>query len=96
MTPPQDPKNTSQFISTTNAHSLEAAIFATMAFKLSLEVNNNKITDSTNRFLLKVLYIACIIKKKLINFEQYACIHLHGPKIAICETVSDTVFVLNS
>ena len=36
------------------------------------------------------------IKKKKITFEQYSRIHLDGPKIAICETVSHVVFVLNS
>ena len=34
--------------------------------------------------------------KKNINFEYYVRIHLDGPKIAICETVSETVFVLTS
>ena len=53
-------------------HSLKAAIFHTLAFKLSLEINKNKITQ-----------------KSLIAF-------LKGPKIAICETASNVVFVLNS
>ena len=33
---------------------------------------------------------------KNINFEQYTRIHLDGPKIAICETASNAVFILNS
>ena len=45
---------------------------------------------------LKVFYNICKIKKKNINFEQYARIHLDSPKIAICETASNTVFKLNS
>ena len=36
------------------------------------------------------------IKKKKITFEQYSRLHLTGPKIAICETTSNVVFVLNS
>ena len=28
--------------------------------------------------------------------EQYSRLHLDGPKIAICETASNVVFVLNS
>ena len=35
------------------------------------------------------------IKKKNITFEQYSQLHLDGPKIAICETSSNVVFVLN-
>ena len=96
MTPPQDPKNKSKLLFTTNTKSLKAAIFHTMAFKISLEINIDKITDSTKTSFLKVLYNVCKIKKKQIKFEQYACIHLDGPKIAFCETVSNTVFVQNS
>ena len=35
-------------------------------------------------------------KEEKITFEQYSRIHLQGPKIAICETASNVVFVLNS
>ena len=35
-------------------------------------------------------------RRKKITFEQYSRIHLAGPKIAICETASNAVFVLNS
>ena len=75
-------------------HSLKAAIFHTMAYKLSLEINKNKITQKTLIAFLKVLYNVSQIKK--ITFEQYSRIHLTGPKIAICETASNVVFVLNS
>ena len=81
---------------TSKVHSLKAAIFHTMAFKLSLEINKNKITPKTLIAFLKVLYNVAQIKKKRIVFEQYARIHLTGPKIAICETASNMVFVLNS
>ena len=77
-------------------HSLKAAIFHTMAFKLSLEINKNKITPKTLIAFLKVLYNVAQIKKKKITFEQYSRIHLADPKIAICETASNAVFVLNS
>ena len=43
-----------------------------------------------------MLYNVCKIKKKNINFEQYARLHLDGPNIAICETASNAVFVPNS
>ena len=76
-------------------HSLKAAIFHTMAFKLSLEINKNKITPKCLIAFLNVLYNVTQIKKK-ITFEQYSRIHLEGPKIAICETASNVVFVLNS
>ena len=91
---PADSKTTTNFVSTTNANSLKAAIFHTMAFKLSLEINTNQVTISTKRSFLKILYNICKIKKK--HIEQYARIYLDGPKIAICETTSDMVFVLNS
>ena len=77
-------------------HSLKAAIFHTMAYKMSLEINKGDITLPTRRSFLKVLYNVCQIRKKDITFEQYYRIHVHGPKIAICEITSDTVFVLNS
>ena len=75
--------------------SLKAAIFHTMAYKLSLEINKNKITPKTIIAFLKDLYNVAQIKKKKIS-EQYSRIHLAGPKIAICETASNAVFVLNS
>ena len=77
-------------------HSLKAAIFHTMAYKLSLEINNNKITPKSLIAFLKILYKVAQIKKKRITFEQYSRIHVAGPKIAICETASKVVFVLNS
>ena len=67
-----------------------------MAYKLSLEINKNKITPKTIIAFLKVLYNVAQIKTKKITFEQYSRIHLTGPKIAICETASNAVFVLNS
>ena len=91
----QYPKYKTKFLLITNANSLKAAIFHTMAFKMSLEVNNDKVT-TTKRSFRKVLYHVCKVKKKNINFEQYARIHLDGPKVAVCETVSYTVFVVNS
>ena len=77
-------------------HSLKAAIFHTMAFKLSLEINKNKITPKCLIAFLKVLYNVTQMKKKKITFEQYSRNHLEGPKIAIRETASNVVFVLNS
>ena len=77
-------------------HSLKAAIFHTMAFKVSLEINKNKITPKSLIAFLKVLYNVTQIKKKKMTFYQYSRIHLEGPKIAICETASNVVFVLNS
>ena len=87
-----------QLVTSTDSkvHSLKAAIFHTMAYKMSLEINKGNITLPTRRSFLKVLYNVCQIKKKHISFEQYYRLHVDGPKIAICETTSDTVCVLNS
>ena len=63
---------------------------------MSMEINNNALTNSTKRSFLKVLYNVCQIKKKNINFEQYLRVHIDGPQIAICETTSEYVFVLHS
>ena len=82
--------------SQSKVHSLKAAIFHTMAYKLSPEINKNKITPKTIIAFLKVLYNVAQIKTKKVTFEQYSQIHLAGPKIAICETASNAVFVLNS
>ena len=67
-----------------------------MAYKLSLEINKNKITPKRIIAFLKVLYNVAQIKTKKITFEQYSRIHLAGPEIAICETASNAVFVLYS
>ena len=77
-------------------HSPKAAIFHTMAYKLSLEINKNKITPKTLIAFHKVLYNISQIKRKKITFEQYSRFHVAGPKIAICETASNVVFVSNS
>ena len=90
------PASETKLPNSTTANSLKAAISHTMAFKLSLEINNDKITASTKRSFLKVLYNVCKIKKKHINFEQDSRIHMDGPNIAICETTSDAVFVIDS
>ena len=71
-------------------------VHCNVAFKLSLEINKNKITRECLIAFLKFLYNVTQIKKKKIKFEQYSRIHLEGPKIAICETASNDVFVLNS
>ena len=73
--------------SQSKVHSLKAAIFHTMAYKLSLEINKNKITPKTIIAFLKVLYNVAQIKTKKITFEQYSRLHLAGPKIATCETI---------
>ena len=96
MAPQVSETNQTKLIPSTTAHSFRAAIFHTMAFKLSLKINNDQVTPSTTRSFLKVLYNVCKIKTKNLNFEQYARLHLDGPKIAICETASNAVFVPNS
>ena len=93
MAPPA-PKNT--IASPSSVHKLEAAIFHTMAFTLSLEIYNDKITSSTKRSFLKVFNNVCKVKKKPINFEEVSRIKETVRKIAICETTSFAVFILNS
>ena len=82
--------------SQSKVHSLKAAIFHTMAYKLSLEINKNKITPKLLLLFSKFYTILPRSRRKKITFEQYSRIHLAGPKIAICETASNAVFVLNS
>ena len=77
-------------------HSLKAAIFHTMAFKISLEINKNKITQKSPIAFWRSCTTSPKSKKKKITFQQYSRIHLVGPKIAICETTSNVVFVLDS
>ena len=50
--------------STSKVHSLKAAIFHTMAFKLSLEINNNKITPKNLIFESPIYYYANKEEKK--------------------------------
>ena len=94
-----DPESDDVVIAASNlskVHSIKATIFHTMAYKRSLEIKKNKLTPKTLIAFLKVLYNVAQIKKKKITFEQYSRTHLVGPKIAICETASNAVFVLNS
>ena len=51
-------------------HSLKAAIFHTMAYKLSLEINNNKITPKSLIAFLKVLYNVAQIKKNTLHLNN--------------------------
>ena len=63
--------------SQSKVHSLKAAIFHTMAYKLSLEINKNKITLKTIIAFLKVLYnVAQIKTKKLLSNSTLAFIWL--------------------
>ena len=96
MAPPLDPKHQNEIVTSAKSHSLQVAFFHTMAFRLSLEINQNEISHSTQQSFLKVLYNVARIGQTQIPFEQYYRIHVEGPHIAICETVSDTVFVLDS
>ena len=75
---------------------LKAAICQTMAFDISVEINNDTNSTSTKISSLKVLYNICCVKKKRINFEQYAQLHFEGPKIAICERAPDALFVIDT
>ena len=78
-----------------NANSLEPAIIHTMAFKMSSEIISDKTTPSTEKPFFKELYNVSRIKKKIF-FEQSSLIHMDGPEHAVCETASDSVFVLNT
>ena len=91
-----EPKEKKLIRSPTKSQTLKAAIFHTMTFTLSLETNQNKISHFTRRSFLKVLYNVSQFGQKGIPFEPYYRIHVKGPQIAVFETISDTVFVLNS
>ena len=63
--------------SQSKVHSLKAAIFHTMAYKLSFEINKNKITPKAIIAFLKVLYnVAQIKTKKLLSNSTLAFIWL--------------------
>ena len=47
MTPPQEPNEKTELVTSSNTNSLRAAIFHTLAFKMSLEINNDNITYPT-------------------------------------------------
>ena len=74
------PDSKTKLIPSTTANSPKAPIFHTMAFKLSLDINDDQITSSMKRSFLKVLYNVCKRKKNNINFEQYARNHLRWPE----------------
>ena len=78
------------------SHSLEAAILHTLAFKLSLKINRNEILHSTSRSFLNVLYNVARMGQKCIPFQQSYRIQVEESQIPICETASDTIFVLDS
>ena len=77
-----NPKTTTKFISSNNANSLKAAIFNTMAFKLSLEINTDQVTFAyQKRSFLKVLYNVCKIKKKNISLSNTPAYILMASKL---------------
>ena len=86
---PADSKTTTKFVSSTNANSLKAAIFHTMTFFLSLEINTDQVTTPTKRSFLKVLYIVCKIKKKHVFLTI-------GPKPQSAEPLRTLLSFLNS
>ena len=66
---------------TSKVHSLKAAIFRTMAFKLSLDINNNKITPKSLIAFLKVLYNVTQIKKKKSHLSNIPAFMLTAQKL---------------
>ena len=86
---------TIQTVSSFNAHSLKAAIFETLALKIGKEINNGTIAPSTRRAFFKFLHNIFLSYSKNIPFEQFNRIHKSGPLIAICETNSSNVFVID-
>ena len=62
-------------------YSLKAAIFHTMAFKLSLESNKNKITPMSLVAFLKVLYNVTQIKKKKSHLNSIRAFILMARKL---------------
>ena len=92
--PPSSPEN--KIVSYAKVHYLKAAIFNTMAHKMSVEINKDAISNATKCSFLKILFNVCRIKQNNVNFEQYFRLHLAGTQFAICETVSDSVFVLST
>ena len=73
----------------THANSLKAAIFLTMSFKFSLEINNfYKKVLLQKRLFLKSSIMSVASRKRTFR------IHVDGPKLAVCETASDS-FVIN-
>ena len=77
-----------------NAHSLNAAIFKTLALEVGNELNNGTIAPSTRHAFFKRMYNVFLLSSKKIPFEQYHRLHLSGPNVAICETKSNNVFVI--
>ena len=77
-------------------HSLKAAIFHTMAFKLSLEINKNKITPKCLMAFLKVLYNVTQIKKKKLHLSNTRASTLKDPKLQFGKRHPMFFFVLNS
>ena len=86
---------TNQTVSSYNSHSLEAAIFKTLALKLGNELNHCTISPSTRQAFFKNMYNDFLISTKKIHFEQYYRLRVSRPTIAICETKSSNVFVLS-
>ena len=61
---PPEPEIHTQTASSSKTHRIKAAIFHKMAFKMSLEINNNKLTISTKTAFFKVPYEVCRVLKK--------------------------------
>ena len=70
-------------VNSTNSkvHSLKAAIFHTMAYKMSLEINNGTVTLPTRRSFLKSLYNVCRIKKNTLIMNNTIAFMLGARKL---------------
>ena len=86
---------TNQTVSSFNEHSLKAPIFKILALKIGNEINNSTIAPSIRRSFFKILFNLFLLSSKKIPFEQYYCLRVSGPRIAICETNTSNVFVID-
>ena len=76
-----EPKTTTKLFSSNNANSFEAAIFHTMSFKFSLEINTDQVNIATKRSFMKVLYNVSKIKKRTIPLSNMLAYITMAPKL---------------
>ena len=86
---------TNQTVSSFNAHSLRAEIVKTLSLNFGNDINNGTIAPSTRRAFFKRLHNIFFLYSKKILYEQYYRLHISGLPIAICQTNSSNLFVID-
>ena len=89
------PSQTNHTVSSINAHSIKSAISKILALKIGNEINKGTNAPSIRRASFEILFNIFLFYSKKIPFEKYYRLQRSGAPIAIYETNSSNVFVID-